>query len=185
MWKQYFCPQVRGIPTRQYLVSRILSRPRDVVYLVKAVVSFAVNRKHDRVEERDVIDGEKQYSQYALDSILVENGITIPELEAVLFEFVGAPPVLPTYEIAKRMRRAGIGYERTGQVTDQLVKLSFLGVEVDNGVFAYADEPREIKKNKVMSDQLLERMGSARRFQINVAFRAYLEVSESWQSEKS
>ena len=72
MWRRYFCPQVKGIPTREYLTSRILKRPRDIVYFVKAVVSFAVNRKHDRVEEKNVIDGEKQYSQYALDSILVE-----------------------------------------------------------------------------------------------------------------
>ena len=61
------------------------------MYFVKAVVSFAVNRKHDRVEEKDVFDGEKQYSQYALDSILAENGITVPQLESVLFEFVGTP----------------------------------------------------------------------------------------------
>ena len=31
MWRKYFCSQVRGLPTRDYLVSRILPRPRDIV----------------------------------------------------------------------------------------------------------------------------------------------------------
>jgi len=179
MWRRYFCPQVRGIPTRQYLTSRILKRPRDIVYFVKAVVSFAVNRKHDRVEEWDVLDGERQYSQYALDSILVENGITIPQLESVLFEFVGAPSIVSADDVGKRIRKANIETEKLDQVTDHLVKLSFLGVEVNAGNFAYADEPRELKKIRVLSDRLLESTGSRRRFQINSPFRAYLEISES------
>ena len=81
MWHKYFTDQVRNVATREYLVSRILPRPRDIVYFVKAAVSFAVNRKHDRVEEKDVTDGEMQYSQYAWDSIMVENNSTIPQLE--------------------------------------------------------------------------------------------------------
>ena len=179
MWKNYFCPQVRGIPTRQYLVSRILSRPRDVVYLVKAVVSFAVNRKHDRVEEKDVKDGEKQYSQYALDSILVENGITIPQLESVLFEFVGAPAIVSRLEAGKRIQKAAIEPDKIDNVIEHLVKLSFLGVEVGPNEFAYADEPRELKKYRVLSDRQAEIRGAERRYQINAPFRAYLEIAES------
>ena len=49
MWHNYFCAQVKGIPTREYLTMRTLPRPRDIVFLVKSAVSFAVNRKHDRV----------------------------------------------------------------------------------------------------------------------------------------
>lgn len=94
MWHRYFCPQIGNIPTCEYLTSRILPRPRDIVFFVKAAVAFAVNRRHDRVEERDVLDAERQYSQYALDSILVENGISIPELEAVLLEFLGSKSIL-------------------------------------------------------------------------------------------
>jgi hypothetical protein len=76
-----------------------------MVFFVKAAVSFAVNRKHDRVEERDIEDGEKQYSQYAWDSILAENGITIPQLEAVLIEFVGSDAVILESTVRERSRR--------------------------------------------------------------------------------
>jgi len=178
MWRRYFCPQTKGIPTREYLTSRILKRPRDIVYLVKAAVSFAVNRKHDRVEERDIFDGEKQYSQYAMDSILVENGISIPQLESVLFEFVGVRPIVSEVEVRKLVSRAAIETDKLDDVVSHLVKLSFLGVETSDGVFAFADEPRELKKNKVLADHFIARLGGDRRFQVNPAFRSFLEIGE-------
>ena len=107
MWHKYFCPEVKGIPTRDYIVTRIPPRPRDIVYIVKAAVSFAVNRKHDRVEQKDVIDGEMQYSQYAWDSILVENSSTIPDLDLVLVEFVGESSVLSEPIVRQRISSSG------------------------------------------------------------------------------
>jgi hypothetical protein len=179
MWRKYFGPQTKGIPTREYLTSRILKRPRDIVYFVKAAVSFAVNRKHDRVEERDIFDGEKEYSQYALDSILVENGISIPQLESVLFEFVGVAPIVGEDEVRKLVAKAAIEPEKLDDVVAHLVKLSFLGVETSEGVFAFADEPRELKKNKVLADHFAASVNRPRHFQIHTAFRAYLEIGES------
>jgi hypothetical protein len=178
MWRKYFCPQVKGIPTRDYLTSRILRRPRDIVYFVKAVVSFAVNRKHDRVEEKDIVDGEKQYSQYALDSILVENGITVPELESVLFEFIGNSAILSKSQVIRQISRANIPPEQVDGVIDHLVRLSFLGVEVADQNFSYSDEPRELKKNRVLSDRFLDGNEEGRRYEINPPFRSYLEIVE-------
>lgn len=178
VWSRYFCPTVRGLPTREYLTSRILKRPRDIVYFVKAAVSFAVNRKHDRVEERDVLDGEKEYSQYALDSILVENGITIPELESVLFEFVGSNAVVAEQDAKAFVGRAGIEPPKIDGVVDHLVKLSFLGVEISPEMFEYSDEPRELRKLKVLSDRLVGPGGSGRRYQVNPPFRSYLGIVE-------
>ena len=179
MWRKYFCPQTKGIPSREYLTSRILKRPRDIVYFVKAAVSFAVNRKHDRVEERDMLDGEKQYSQYALDSILVENGITIPQLESVLFEFVGHSAILTESDVRKLVSKVVTDAEKVNDVVSHLIKLSFLGVETSSNVFAYADEPRELKKNRVLSDHLIELTGSEKRYEINPPFRSYLEIVEA------
>lgn len=46
VWKQYFCSDVSGIPVKDYLLQRVLPRPRDLVYLVKEAIGTAVNRKH-------------------------------------------------------------------------------------------------------------------------------------------
>jgi hypothetical protein len=177
MWHKYFCPQVNGVPTREYLTRRILPRPRDIVFFVKAAVSFAVNRKHDRVEERDVLDGEKQYSQYALDSILVENGITIPELESVLFQFLGSGPTLDESSLRRIVSNAGIDAEKVDPVIAHLVKLTFLGLETDSQKFLYADDPRELKKIHILADRYAHE-GVERRFEIKAAFRSYLEIQD-------
>lgn len=178
MWHKYFCPEVRGLPTRDYIISRILPRPRDVVYLVKAAVSFAVNRKHDRVEQKDVMDGEMQYSQYAWDSILVENSSVIPNLDRVLLEFVGGPAVLPESIIRQHISSAGVEAEKVDNVITQLVGLTFLGVEVSATRFAYADEKKELQKNLILAVRLAASQGGERRYEINAPFRAYLELRE-------
>lgn len=178
MWRKYFCPMVRGVQTREYLTSRILQRPRDVIYLVKSAVSFAVNRRRDRVEEKDILDGEKAYSQYALDSILVENVSVIPQLEQLLFEFVGGPTVVAQDEVKRHMGAVGIDMMRAREVIDHLVGLSFLGLEIREDVFVYSEETRELRKNRVLSSRHLEMSGRPERFQINTPFRAYLEIVE-------
>jgi hypothetical protein len=176
MWHKYFCEQVKGIPTRDYLTSRILPRPRDIVFFVKAAVSFAVNRKHDRVEERDILNGEKQYSQYAWDSILVENGITVPQLEAVLLEFVGSSSVIGEGAARTQVSRSGIDAETVDIVISHLIKLTFFGLEIAKDRFIYSDEPKELKKNLILADRYAESSGCERRYEINAAFRSYLEV---------
>jgi hypothetical protein len=178
MWRKYFCSEVRGLPTRDYLASRILPRPRDIVYIVKAAVSFAVNRKRDRVEQKDILDGELQYSQYAWDSILVENSTMIPNLDRVLLEFVGGLSILTESVLRQHVSSADVETERVDMVIDQLISLTFLGLEVSEGVFAYADERKERQKNIVLANKFAASRGEELRYEINAPFRAYLELKE-------
>lgn len=62
LWSQYFCRKVGNVETTQYITSKILARPRDILYLIKESVSTAVNRGHTKVEEEDILEAEKQYS---------------------------------------------------------------------------------------------------------------------------
>jgi hypothetical protein len=177
MWHRYFCSQVRGVPTREYITRQILKRPRDIVYLIKAAVSFAVNRKHDRVEEWDILDGEKEYSQYALDSILVENGISIPELEDVLFQFSGSPSIISETEARQTVSKAEVSVDSVDDVIEHLVRLSFFGIETSADLFSFADETRELKRNKVLGTRYASINGNEIRYMINAAFRSYLQVA--------
>lgn len=179
MWDRYFCATVDGRPTRQYMTDLILPRPRDVVYLTKAAVSLAVNRRHSRVEENDVLDGERQYSQYAVDSILVENGITLPELEAVLIEFAGSTPIVSEPEALRYIAKVGIPEPRRQHVIEHLVSLTFLGIETQAGRFAFSDDPRESRRNRALSDKVLVQDGKPRRYEINPAFCSYLGIPRS------
>ena len=184
MWRRYFCSDVRGVPTRDYLVSRILPRPRDIVYLVKAAVSNAVNRKHDRVEQKDILDAELQYSQYAWDSILVENNSVIAELDNVLLEFVGDNSVLDETTVRQRVSHAGIDAESVDHVIGQLVGLTFFGVEVAPGKFAYSDEKKERQKNRQLALKFADSQGMEARYEVNAPFRTYLELNEVHSSPR-
>ena len=62
LWERYFCDSVAGVPIKTYLLEHILPRPRDLLFFVKSALSMAVNRKHTRVGENDVLDAEKEYS---------------------------------------------------------------------------------------------------------------------------
>lgn len=176
--KNTFAQKSEAYLTREYLTDRILQRPRDIVYFVKSAVSFAVNRKRNRVEAKDLLDGEKQYSQYAFDSILVENGSTVSQLEKLLFEFVGANSVVSLEEIQKLIAKVSIEAERIDEVIDHLIRLSFLGVQVADDTFVYSEETRELIKNRVRSSRYYELNNRPRCYEINRPFRSYLEIVE-------
>jgi len=177
LWTRYFCTSARNKTPRDYILSRILPRPRDIVYFVKTAISVAVNRGHARIEEDDILKAEYEYSKYALDSIMVENSITIPELTNVLYEFTGSPVIVGENEVRAGLGKAGIPAEKYGAVRDHLIFLNFIGIEIEPDRFVYVDDPREVKKFTVLANKISEQRGLAR-YQVHPAFRAYLEMNE-------
>ena len=155
-----------------------MKRPRDIVYLVKSAVSNAVNRKHDRVEEKDILDAENAYSLYALDSILVENGISIPQLQDVLDQFSGGPAIVSTTVARQTVSRANIPVEQVDYAIEHLIRLSFLGVETSSEAFVFSGESRELGRNSVLAQRYCEKTNSEPRYLINRAFRAFLHVTD-------
>jgi hypothetical protein len=61
-------------------------------------------------------------------------------------------------------------------VISHLIKLTFFGLEIAKDRFIYSDEPKELKKNLILADRYAESSGCERRYEINAAFRSYLEV---------
>ncbi|MDR4469875.1 MAG: nucleoside 2-deoxyribosyltransferase [Nitrospira sp.] len=179
IWRRYFTPTVRGQITRAYFTNRIMPRPRDIVYFVKAAVSLAVNRGHVMVEEKDILDAEKQYSEYALESILVENGITIATLEKVIYEFAGSSSLVSHEESRKCVLNAGIPQEQTDRIISHLATLAFLGVEVGENDFRFAEDFQEYQKLDVLTRRYHQTSNRPVRYKINAAFSSYLEIVEA------
>ena len=178
LWKQYFCSTVSGISTKNYITEAILRRPRDIIVLVNEAVAEAINRGHTRIEEEDVLEAEKQYSQYAFDSVKVEN--TLPEinLENAIFEFVGVPSVLRKSEVMDVLKCAEVPEDMLEPAIDVFHDLTFLGLEIDRNTFVFSDAPEESRKNKVLARRFARKNGHQERFQIHKAFRAFLETEE-------
>lgn len=177
VWSRYFCPHVQDIPTRKYLTKRTLPRPRDLIYLSKVAIAQAVNRGHTRVEAADVLEAEKKYSQYALDSIIVENGIRVEDLELLLYEFVGSREIITRDDVLRAMKNCRIPKGRLRAVIDLLCDLTFLGREVQTGRFEFLYNEEDKRKLQVMARRTARRRrDKAESFRINEAFHGYLEI---------
>lgn len=177
VWEEVFRPTVRNVSTRDYILSTILPRPRDLVFFAKAALSTAVNRGHGRVEEEDFAEAEKQYSFFVFEGIQVENGISLPELEAIMFEFVGRSTILTRDEVLSIVVKSGIEDNRREYALQHLVSLSFLGVEVSPDKFRYSLNAENIQKLVRLSERYIATSSSEPRYRIHNAFHAYLEVS--------
>ena len=178
LWQTYFCPAVTGIPTKEYITGATLKRPRDIIYLANASVTMAINRGHMQIEEKDILDAEKQYSQYALESINVENSLPDINLENVTLEFVGRPTTLSKSEVVEAIELAGVSGEKIESTIDVLHDLTFLGLEISEDSFVFSDEPESSRKNKIRARRFARRKGQEERFQIHRVFRAFLETED-------
>jgi hypothetical protein len=178
MWDKYFCKDVGGVPTKDYLVAQILPRPRDIVYFVKASIALAVNRRHAIVQEEDILDAEREYSQYAMDSVLVEEGVTRDQVETIMYELAGGTAIQTVGQLERAIERAlGCDVSAEGMI-DQLCMLSFLGVEVDPGDFRFTDDPKEYRRNLVRARKLAEKRSSPVVYKVHPAFCAFLEIKK-------
>ena len=177
LWIQYFCSTVDEIPTKEYMTRAILKRPRDIIFFVNAAVTTAINRRHTQIEAEDILEAERQYSQYAIESVNVENSLPDINLENVIYEFVGMPAILTKGEVLKALRIASIPEEMIERTIDILHDLTFLGLEVKEGQFVFSDAPEESRKNKTLARRFAEKKEQEESFQIHRAFRTFLETN--------
>jgi hypothetical protein len=180
VWDRFFAPTVRGMPTRQYIMSRILPRPRDILYLCKASLAYSINHGHSRIEEVDVIAADKDYSEYAFRSLVAETKPVLPLVEELLVEFAGAPQVVSKGEVSRFMSRAAISTQGVNETLDLLTESLFLAPEVEPGRFEFLYD--EARKNVLRSlgRATAQRTGHER-YMINVPFHSYLGIEASSQ----
>jgi hypothetical protein len=176
LWQRYFDATVRGTPTRDYIASRVLPRPRDVLYLTNAAIESAVRHRRTRVTESDIVEAERLYSHFAFEALLVEGRGEIDRLEEVLFEFAGSDEVVPREDLVANLRRAGLPEPDAQGAIDSLVSLSFLGLEVREESFEFAEDPHERSRVEALARRFAAGEGREPRYRIHPAFQAFLDV---------
>ncbi|MGH3430275.1 MAG: P-loop ATPase, Sll1717 family, partial [Mycobacteriales bacterium] len=174
MWEELFTDEVRGLPTRDYLLWRILPRPRDLIYLANAALTTAINRRHHLVHESDIVLAETQYSKFAFEALLVESEAQGFDLEEALFEFAGLDSTIDAEELDTVLRASGCGPD----VHSWLVRTSFLGVEVEDGSFAHVEGEAEARRKLRAAQRLEQKLGRQLRFRVHPAFRHHLDIRD-------
>lgn len=178
LWEKFFVPMVDGTPVRTYVASRILQRPRDLVYFCNAAIAAAVNRGHSIIDHEDIKDAERTYSLFALDVIKVENGITAEKLEEVLYEFAGAPAVLTADDVLRRVGSVTGPGQPAVEVVNHLRALTFLGIETAPNRFSFVEDPLERLRDEALVRHFETTYGRPALLQVHPAYRSYLEVEE-------
>jgi hypothetical protein len=177
VWERYFVPTVGGIPTWEYIGHRILPRPRDLIYLIKSSLQFAINRGRTRVEEKDFTDAERQYSRFALDALIVEAGVRISSVEDLLLHFVQSSEIITESEISARLIAADTPASKLEDIIRLFVELTFLGFEVAPNRFEFLYDEQDERKFSIMARKTAdETTNGVRRFRIHPAFHAFLEI---------
>ena len=174
----FFVEDVKGIPIKTFIMDRILPRPRDLVFFVKSAVAKAVNRNHVKVEEADLIEAEKEYSQYALETILVENGIRFGSLERILYEFAGANQFVTENELKNCFSKVDVAALDFDRLIAHLCELSFLGLEVASGDFRFAEDFQDYQKLEVQKRKYHDSSEGVLRYKINRPFWAFLDIKD-------
>jgi hypothetical protein len=178
LWTEYFTPEVKGVATRDYLVQRVLPRPRDIIVFASAAIASAINHGSGRVEEADVLRGEQEYSRFAFEAIQVEDVGSKSPLEPFLYELVGETARPTEAALGSAFGRAGASPDEVAELIERLVKLGILGLETHTDQFAYTEDEGELRRNQGLADKIAREGGRVRRFEIHRAFRAFLEITE-------
>lgn len=177
IWTRYFVPTVHGIPTKAWLMNVVLPRPRDLVYLCNAAITNAINRGHKFVEQADLLSAEADYSHFALDSIVVEGEVTVPRIEDVLYEFVGATALLSESDVRARIDGIRTAKQKTDEIIEFLTQVAFLGPQVGLDQYAFLERLDDARRLDALARRVAALKGRpGRSFVIHPAFWSYLEV---------
>lgn len=174
VWNAAFVPDVKGTPTRDYMLWRTLPRPRDLIYFANAALTTAINRKHQLIQEADIVLAESQYSKFAIEALLVESEAEGFDLEEILYEFAGMDSTLSELELREALAIVG----NPDEVKSWLVKTSFLGIEITEGDFVHVEGETAARRKLKVAERLSKRLDRPVQFRIHPAFRHYLDVRD-------
>ena len=174
LWEKYICDKIDCMSIQDYIFKRIIPRPRDIIYFFIKSKESAVLNGHSKIEENDVKYGYAAYSDWVFRSMLVENGITIKQMEAFMDELFGSKQIINKETINENMIKSNIPSspnDKVEQFIDHLSDLSILGREtgVNNYVFDYDLEGS--KKIKLLANKF-----DSNNFLIHPALTPYLEL---------
>ncbi|AMW20989.1 hypothetical protein Chelonae_p3238 [[Mycobacterium] chelonae subsp. bovistauri] len=174
MWSAIFPAEVDGLPTKNYILWRILPRPRDMIYFGNAALTTAINRRHSIITQDDIAMADESYSRFAFEALVVESDAQGFDLEEVLFSFAGLGATIMDADVDE----AVAGIAQPEEVLPWLMRTSFLGLETREGKFIHVEGQDEVDKKVRVAQRLRERLSIPTRYRVHPAFRHYLDIRD-------
>ena len=89
VWSAIFREPVNNTKASDYILTRALPRPRDVLNFCQKAIDNAQINENSFVTKQDILDGEESFSETLFFSVSSEFRVQYPNLEEILIEFAG------------------------------------------------------------------------------------------------
>ena len=175
IWNSFCTPTISGKSSLEYFLDRSLMRPRFLLSLFNHARGFAVNRRHNVIEEEDIRSGLSAYSGDLLVDISLELRDVFPVGENLPYVFIGSPPELLRSNIEKLITQFGFNDINADKAIEILLWHSVLGVKRSDGAITYIHtENYDMRRLKMLirNSEFTEPM-----FAIHPAFWPSLDVA--------
>ncbi len=175
IWEKYFVDYIDDQSTKEFIISSIFPRPRDIIFFLTSAKNIAISRGHTTVQKDDILSAQKDYSNWVFKSILVENGITITQMQDFMYNLMGEGPILTKDEIIGFAKKSKIDLNSEEQITkfiDHLVSLTIIGREIKDFEFEFEYEFDSDIKLKALANKM-----KTSRYKIHNALLPYLEIN--------
>ena len=183
IWSAVFPDTIQGLNSSDYILSRVLPRPRDVLGFCQAAIDQAQLNGHPSVSAQDILDGEIKFANSFGKLLTAEFRGLYPSLEEVLFEFAGVPAVMQWTEFEEYAKEAidkqkSVLTEWVGDyglspisVADTLFQIGVIGLASPTSDTAHFRNGRSF-------GETWRATAPAPSVQIHPAFFTYLDVSQ-------
>ncbi len=173
-WALLCDTHVRGTDSLRYVLERTFLRPRDILSFVRQAVQIAVSREHERVEEDDFIEAEKNFSEAMVNDLKHEMRDVFPLYTDIISAFRKSSRSLTYEDVRLTLLCAEVPEMQVDPVLETLLWFGFLGVITeDDERFAYR-QLYNVERLRPQGARWAEL-----RFAIHPAFHVALELERS------
>ena len=173
MWPHICAPLIDGQESFAYMIERTLMRPRDLLQFLRSAMHIAINRGHTRIDEEDLTQAERSYSEDLLLTTSFEIGDTYPKYSELLYAFEEAPATMSKRDVQDRLAlAANVPQEQLDHALELLIWFGFLGV----ASFPHAKEKYSYDVQGNMRRLLYPLSTDDAQVVVHRAFRAALNV---------
>lgn len=176
-WKHICISHISGEDSAEYLIERSLMRPRNFLNLVNHCKSSAVNLKHSKITEEDIIKALGIYSKDISNDIGLEIRDVYPEAEDILYYFIEKKSRFSIVEIKGYLEELKISNDKLEKLLEILLWFGFLGIvsQVDGKECYIYNVHYDIKKLKRLAYDF---KNDSVCLCIHKAFWPFLEINE-------
>ena len=152
IWSQVSTTHINGELTIDYLIERSLMRPRNLLSLVNYAKGNAINLRHNKITEEDILKAVDTYSNDIGTEIGLEIRDVFPKAEDILYSFIDVKRKFSLKDLRGYLKKARIDENDESKMIEILFWFAFIGVirkkdgdEIDSYIYDVFYDMKKLK----------------------------------------